>query len=80
MNLLKYPFKEVIVLAIVTVGENEPFEKVLKRFKRIVEKEGILTEVKRRQFYEKPSEKKKRKERAARKRIIKAIKKQKNLL
>ncbi|MEJ7554133.1 MAG: 30S ribosomal protein S21, partial [Aquificaceae bacterium] len=46
--------------------ENEPFEKVLKRFKRLVEKEGILTEVKRRQFYEKPSEKRKRKERQAR--------------
>jgi small subunit ribosomal protein S21 len=66
-------------LAIVEVGENESFEKVLKKFKRIVEKEGILTEVKRRQFYEKPSEKKKRKERAARKRLLKALKK-KNLL
>ncbi len=69
-----------MVLAIVVVNENEPFEKALKRFKRIVEKEGILTEVKRRQFYEKPSEKKKRKERSARKRILKALKKQKNLL
>ncbi|MCS7171453.1 MAG: 30S ribosomal protein S21 [Aquificaceae bacterium] len=66
-------------MAIVEVYENEPFEKVLKRFKRIVEKEGILTEVKRRQFYEKPSEKRKRKERQARKRIIKALKKR-NLL
>ncbi len=66
-------------MAIVEVGENEPFEKVLKKFKRIVEKEGILTEVKRRQFYEKPSEKRKRKERAARKRLLKALKK-KNLL
>jgi len=66
-------------LAIVEVMENEPFEKVLKRFKRLVEKEGILTEVKRRQFYEKPSEKRKRKERQARKRIIKALKKR-NLL
>ncbi|MEZ0362005.1 MAG: 30S ribosomal protein S21 [Hydrogenobacter sp.] len=66
-------------MAIVEVGENESFEKVLKKFKRIVEKEGILTEVKRRQFYEKPSEKKKRKERAARKRMLKALKK-KNLL
>lgn len=69
-----------MVLAVVIVNENESFEKVLKRFKRIVEKEGILTEVKRRQFYEKPSEKKKRKERSARKRILKALKKQKNLL
>ena len=67
-------------MAIVVVGDSESFEKALKRFKRIVEKEGILTEVKRRQFYEKPSEKKKRKERAARKRIIKALKKQKNLI
>ncbi|MEN3027808.1 MAG: 30S ribosomal protein S21 [Aquificaceae bacterium] len=66
-------------MAIVQVLENEPFEKAFKRFKRIVEKEGILTEVKRRQFYEKPSEKKKRKERQARKRIIKALKKR-NLL
>ncbi len=62
-------------MAIVQVMENESFEKAFKRFKRIVEKEGILTEVKRRQFYEKPSEKKKRKERQARKRIIKALKK-----
>ena len=62
-------------MALVEVYENEPFEKSFKRFKRIVEKEGILTEVKRRQFYEKPSEKKKRKERQARKRIIKALKK-----
>ena len=66
-------------MAIVEVMENEPFEKVLKRFKRLVEKEGILTEVKRRQFYEKPSEKRQRKERQARKRIIKALKKR-NLL
>jgi len=57
------------------VGENESFEKAFKKFKRIVEKEGILTEVRRRQFYEKPSEKKKRRERQARKRIAKAMKK-----
>lgn len=59
----------------VVLGENEPFEKAFKKFKRLVEKEGILTEVRRRQFYEKPSEKKKRRERQARKRIVKAMKK-----
>jgi len=59
----------------VVVGENEPFEKAFKKFKRLVEKEGIITEVRRRQFYEKPSEKKKRRERQARKRIVKAMKK-----
>ena len=62
-------------MVFVVVGENEPFEKAFKKFKRLVEKEGILTEVKRRQFYEKPSEKKKRRERQARKRILKAMKK-----
>jgi small subunit ribosomal protein S21 len=59
----------------VIVDENEPFEKAFKKFKRLVEKEGVLTEVRRRQFYEKPSEKKKRRERQARKRILKAMKK-----
>lgn len=59
----------------VVVGDNETFDKAFKKFKRLVEKEGILTEVKRRQFYEKPSEKKKRRERQARKRIVKAMKK-----
>jgi len=62
-------------LVLVLVGENESFEKAFKKFKRIVEKEGILTEVRRRQFYEKPSEKKKRRERQARKRIAKVMKK-----
>ncbi len=62
-------------MVFVIVDENEPFEKALKKFKRLVEKEGILTEVRRRQFYEKPSEKKKRRERQARKRILKAMKK-----
>ncbi|WP_333783999.1 30S ribosomal protein S21 [Thermocrinis sp.] len=62
-------------MVLVLVGENESFEKAFKKFKRIVEKEGILTEVRRRQFYEKPSEKKKRRERQARKRIAKAMKK-----
>ena len=62
-------------MVLVVVEENESFEKAFKKFKRIVEKEGILTEVRRRQFYEKPSEKRKRRERQARKRIIKAMKK-----
>ncbi|MCS7084369.1 MAG: 30S ribosomal protein S21 [Aquificaceae bacterium] len=66
-------------MTLIEVSEGESFEKALKRFKRAVEKEGIIAEVKRRQFYEKPSEKKKRKERASRKRIIKALKK-KNLI
>jgi len=62
-------------VVLVIVEEGESFEKAFKRFKRLVEKEGILTEVRRKQFYEKPSEKRKRRERQARKRIIKAMKK-----
>ncbi|MGB9766257.1 MAG: 30S ribosomal protein S21 [Sulfurihydrogenibium sp.] len=58
-----------------TVYVEGDFEKALKKFKKIVEKEGILTEYKRKEFYEKPSVKRKRKERAARKRLIKALKK-----
>jgi len=62
-------------MAIVVVKEDESFEKALKRFKKLCEKEGIITEMKRREFYEKPSVKRKRKQRAARKRLIKALKK-----
>jgi len=62
-------------LATVIVGDSESFEKAMKRFKKVVEREGILTELKRREFYEKPSQKRKRKERAAKKRLMKAIKK-----
>lgn len=58
-----------------TVIVEGDFEKALKKFKKIIEKEGILTEYKRKEFYEKPSVKRKRKERAARKRLIKALKK-----
>ncbi len=58
-----------------TVIVEGDFEKALKKFKKIIEKEGILTEYKRREFYEKPSVRRKRKERAARKRLIKALKK-----
>jgi small subunit ribosomal protein S21 len=58
-----------------TVIVEGDLEKALKKFRKIIEKEGILTECKRREFYEKPSVKRKRKERAARKRLIKALKK-----
>ncbi len=62
-------------MATVHVHDGESFDRALKRFKKLCEREGILTEVKRREFYEKPSEKRKRKAMAARKRLIKALKK-----
>lgn len=45
----------MIFIAFVKVEDAEPLEKALKRFKRMVEKEGIIREWKKREFYEKPS-------------------------
>ena len=56
----------------VRVKENESFELALKRFKKQCEKAGILSEVRKREHYEKPSIKKKKKKAiAARKRALK---------
>jgi small subunit ribosomal protein S21 len=44
----------------VRVKENEPFEVALRRFKRTVEKTGLLTELRAREFYEKPTAERKR--------------------
>jgi small subunit ribosomal protein S21 len=52
----------------VKVRENEPFELALRRFKRSCEKAGVLSEVRRREFYEKPTQERKRKLAAAVKR------------
>lgn len=52
----------------VHVGENEPLDKALRRLKKKIEREGILKVLKARKHYEKPSEKRRRKERTARKR------------
>ena len=57
----------------IKVRENEPFENAVKRFKKQVEKAGVLSEVRKREFYEKPSVKKKRKAIAARKRAVKRM-------
>lgn len=52
----------------VRVVEGEPIEIALKKFKKKVQKAGILTDVRRRAHFEKPSVKRKRKAAAARKR------------
>jgi small subunit ribosomal protein S21 len=54
-------------LAEVTVGNEESFDSLLKRFNRKVQQDGILAELRRREHYEKPSIKRKRKK-AAKKR------------
>jgi len=55
----------------VRVKENEPFEVAMRRFKRTVEKTGLLTELRAREFYEKPTSERKRKKAAAVKRHAK---------
>ena len=60
----------------VTVRDNESFEQALRRFKRKCEKSGILSEVKRRRFYEKPSERRKREMIQARKKMLRQMAKQ----
>lgn len=53
-------------MGVVTVEENEPIDKALKRFKKECQKSGIPAELRRREHYEKPSVRKKRKIEAAR--------------
>jgi small subunit ribosomal protein S21 len=57
----------------VRVRENEPFEVAMRRFKRSCEKAGILAEVRRREFYEKPTAERKRQAAAAVKRHLKKL-------
>ena len=59
----------------VRVRENESFENALRRFKKQCEKTGIISEIRKREHYEKPSVKRKRKALAARKRALKRMKK-----
>jgi small subunit ribosomal protein S21 len=57
----------------VRVKEGENPEYALRRFKRSCEKAGILTELRRREFYEKPTAERKRKQAAAVKRHLKKL-------
>lgn len=61
-------------MPVVRVRESESFENALKKFKRQCEKEGILSEIKKREHYEKPSVKRKKKALAARKKAIRRMK------
>lgn len=61
----------------IKVKENESFELVLKKFKKQCEKAGILSEIRKREHFEKPSIKRKKKAIAARKR---ALKKQRKMM
>lgn len=60
-------------MPVVHVREDESFENALRRFKRKVEKAGILTELRKRQHFEKPSVKRKRKMVQARKKVLRKL-------
>jgi small subunit ribosomal protein S21 len=60
-------------MAIVKLKDNESFEQALRRFKKSCEKAGILTELRRREYYDKPSVRKKKKSASARKRALKKM-------
>lgn len=60
----------------IKIREGEGFESALRRFKKQCEKAGILSEIKKREHYEKPSVRKKKKSIAARKRSLKKVRKE----
>lgn len=62
-------------MAYIKVKDNESFEHALRKFKKQVEKGGILSEVKKKEHYEKPSVRLKKKSIAARKRANKKVRK-----
>jgi small subunit ribosomal protein S21 len=65
-----------VCMPTIRVKENEPFEVAMRRFKRTVEKTGLLTELRAREFYEKPTSERKRKLAAAVKRHHKRLRSQ----
>jgi small subunit ribosomal protein S21 len=66
-------YLEPLVMTTIRVKENEPFDVALRRFKRTIEKLGLLTDLRAREFYEKPTAERKRKKAAAVKRHYKRV-------
>ncbi|MBI3988801.1 MAG: 30S ribosomal protein S21 [candidate division NC10 bacterium] len=58
----------------VVIREDESFESALRRFKKQCEKAGVLSELRKREHYEKPSVRRKKKAMAARKKLLKRLK------
>ena len=68
-----YQLERLSSMPSVRIRENEYFDAALRRFKRACEKAGVLAELRRREFYEKPTQERKRKKAAAVKRHIKRV-------
>ncbi len=65
----------MIFIARIVVDDSEMLEKAIKRFKRMVEKEGIIREYKKREFFEKPSTINNRKNKALQRKLLKKSRK-----
>lgn len=74
-SLLVHLGRLVIVVAMVKIRDGESFESAFRKFKKSCEKAGILSEVKKRESFEKPSVRLKKKSIAARKRAVKKSRK-----
>lgn len=59
----------------VRLRDGESFESLMKRFRKVLSKDGIMQDLKRIQFYEKPSKKRKKELMAARRRLLRKMKK-----
>lgn len=57
----------------VKLREGESFEEMLRRFKKVLNRDRIMEEVKRLEFYEKPSERRKKELAAARRRLLRKL-------
>ncbi len=65
----------MITIAVIQIDDTEMLEKAIKRFKRLVEKEGIIREWKKREYFEKPSAIRNRKEKAMERKQMKKLRK-----
>ena len=65
----------MISIAYIKVDEGENLEKAIRRFKRMVEKEGIIREWKKREYYEKPSTIRNRKKKSLERKLLKKMRK-----
>jgi small subunit ribosomal protein S21 len=63
----------LFAMTLIRVKDTEPYEVALRRFKRTIEKLGLLTDLRAREFYEKPTAERKRKKSAAVKRHYKRV-------
>jgi len=65
----------VIFISQIIIDDGEPLEKAIKRFKRMVEKEGIIREWKKREYFEKPSAIRNRKMKAIERKLLRKSRK-----